>query len=139
MTKLNKIMCVIAATAVLVAFSGDMYAAKKEKKETTASAVNDKCPMSGKAINEKCTSAISYSVCCKGCAKKAGKAPTKALAKISELPNETCPMKGKDISDKSPKVTFAVAFCCGKCKTGFDKDPAKHLAKIKAAKKEDKG
>lgn len=50
--------------------------------------------------------------------------------------NETCPVKGDPIDPKctSQHDGKLIAFCCGKCKAAFDKEPAKYAAKIVPAK-----
>ena len=139
---MKKFTCIIAAVVIALAFSMDVTAAKKDKakkeeaKKEAPTPINDKCPLTGKAVNAEKTSTVTFNVCCKGCKKGATKNPTKALAKLTELPNKTCPMKGKDVTSSSPSVEVTVGFCCGKCKDNFDKDAAKHLAKVKAKKKE---
>lgn len=49
--------------------------------------------------------------------------------------NTTCPVADKPID---PAITVLhdgkrIAFCCGKCKAAFEKDPAKYLAKLPGA------
>jgi YHS domain-containing protein len=95
----------------------------------TASAVNSKCPISGKDVDKDKTSEVKVSFCCGNCKGKFEKDPTAALGKIDKLPNEKCPMAGKPVGDASSTVT--IGFCCGDCKEKFDKDPAKYLGKVK--------
>ena len=46
--------------------------------------------------------------------------------------NEKCPVSGTDVDPKFFVVHEGrrVAFCCGKCKAKFEKDPAKFAAKL---------
>lgn len=54
------------------------------------------------------------------------------LADESAPINEVCPVKGKDV-DGSKSVEYTASFCCGKCVTKFEKDPAKYAEKLAAA------
>ena len=54
------------------------------------------------------------------------------LPAFGEALNKTCPVKGKKIAeDKQTQLT--ISFCCGKCKSKFDKDPSAFLGKVAAA------
>lgn len=46
--------------------------------------------------------------------------------------NDVCPVKGKDV-DGSKAVEYTAIFCCGKCVTKFEADPAKYAGKLAAA------
>ena len=46
--------------------------------------------------------------------------------------NKTCPVKGK-AADGSTAVEVKVGFCCGRCVSKFEKDPAAVLAKVAEA------
>ncbi len=46
--------------------------------------------------------------------------------------NDVCPIKGKDV-DGSKVVEYTATFCCGKCVTKFEADPAKYASKLAAA------
>src|SRR5438552_16573342 len=56
----------------------------------------------------------------------------------------TCPVSGDKLGGDMGKPVVIVyqgqevKFCCADCKTDFDKDPAKYMAKIRAADKPDK-
>jgi|TARA_B100001123_G_scaffold255137_1_gene284593 bacterioferritin-associated ferredoxin len=96
-------------TAGLIGFGALAFAAK----EAPAPA-NDKCPVSGKAVNAEKT--ISVGVCCGSCAKKFAKDVKANLAKVDldnkdgDTVNKACPFSGK-----INKKTVVVAFCCGNC------------------------
>jgi YHS domain-containing protein len=50
----------------------------------------------------------------------------------------TCPVSGEKLGEMAPPYVFTykdqeVKLCCSGCKKDFDKDPAKYLAKIRAA------
>ncbi len=97
-------------TAILIGIGSLAFAAKK-----AAAPVNDKCPVSGKAVNAGCT--IGIGVCCGNCAKKVAKDVKGTLAKVKsdskdpDTVNSVCPLSGKGL-----KKVVTVAFCCGKCK-----------------------
>ena len=102
------------ATAVLIGFSFTFAADKKAPKP-----VNDKCPVSGKAINAEKTITVGF--CCGKCCGKAaktlkagGKKATDLLGKV-KANNKACPISGKALG--KPKLT--VAFCCGNCQGKF--------------------
>ncbi|MEM9284137.1 MAG: hypothetical protein AAGA96_20145 [Verrucomicrobiota bacterium] len=46
--------------------------------------------------------------------------------------NDVCPIKGKSV-DGSKAVDFTASFCCGKCVTKFEADPAKYAEDLAAA------
>jgi YHS domain-containing protein len=99
----------------------------------TAGVMNDKCPLSGKAVAADKSSDVTVKFCCGNCQAKFEKDPTACIGKVDKLPNEKCPVSGKAVGDASAKVS--VGFCCGDCKGKFDADPVKYLGKIKAAEK----
>ena len=95
--------------AAILGFGAYAFAAKK------ALPVNEKCPVSGKAINAEQT--IGIGVCCGNCAKKVAKDVKGTLAKLKsdskdpDTVNKSCPFSGKGL-----KKVVTVAFCCGNCK-----------------------
>jgi YHS domain-containing protein len=53
----------------------------------------------------------------------------------------TCPVSGEKLGDMAPPCVFTyqgqeVKLCCSGCKKDFDQDPARYLAKIRAADKD---
>jgi YHS domain-containing protein len=67
---------------------------------------------------------------------------TTAMAEVSTntVPDllPTCPVSGDKLGEMGKAFTFAyqgqeVKLCCRDCKTDFDKDPEKYVAKIRAA------
>ena len=88
-------------SAVLIGLSLT-YAAKKAPKP-----VNEKCPISGKAIDAKQT--VDVGVCCGNCAKKVTKDPKLTLKAKGDF--KKCPISGKPA-----KKTVTIGFCCGNCK-----------------------
>ncbi len=107
---MKKILAIASALAICVAFS---FAAKK-----APSPANEKCPVSGKAVDAEQT--IGIGVCCGNCAKKVAKDVKGILAKVksdnkgggdSEPVNTKCPISGK-----GSKKVVTVGFCCPKCK-----------------------
>ena len=95
--------------AAILGFGAYAFAAKK------AVPVNEKCPVSGKAINADQT--IGIGVCCGNCAKKVAKDVKGTLAKLKsdskdpDTVNKACPFSGKGL-----RKVVTVAFCCGNCK-----------------------
>jgi len=58
-------------------------------------------------------------------------------AKVADPVNKKCPISGKPI-DKAQVFVFkeqAIAFCCANCKSKFEKEPQKFLAKVDGFKK----
>ena len=96
-------------SAVLIGLSLT-YAAKKAPKP-----VNEKCPISGKAIDAKQT--VDVGVCCGNCAKKVTKDPKLALKANGDF--KKCPISGKPA-----KKTVTIGFCCGNCKGKASKKPS---------------
>ena len=102
----------IAVAAILV-FGAYAFAAK-----IAAVPVNEKCPVSGKAVDADQT--IGIGVCCGNCAKKVAKDVKGILAKVksdskdSDTVNSVCPISGKGL-----KKVVTVAFCCSKCKSKY--------------------
>jgi len=98
---MKKFITIFAALALCLSFS---YAGPKKG----AAAVNDKCPISGKAIDKAQT--VQLGVCCGNCAKKAAKDVKGTLAKANGDFTK-CPFSGKPAKKK-----VTVGFCCGNCK-----------------------
>lgn len=106
--------------------------------------VNSECPLSGEAIDAEQTAVFhgaKVGLCCKKCLAKFEKDPATVAAKVVyDVPaNEKCPVSDKGV-DAEQVATFTanVAFCCGKCKGKFDKDPDKFIAKVEFDAKEKK-
>jgi YHS domain-containing protein len=69
-------------------------------------------------------------------------APTLADGSTNATPDllTTCPVSGDKLGEMGKPYVFTykgqeVKLCCGGCKKDFDKDPAKYVAKIRAADK----
>lgn len=99
---------------------------------------NEKCPMSGKAVNkEKSLEVDGQRVyfCCKDClakAKSSSKADQSALVataykEVKAVGNKTCPVSGKAIeAGKGKEETWEghkVTLCCPNCEKAFQKEP----------------
>ena len=102
------------AIAAILGFGAYTFAAKKAPVP-----VNEKCPVSGKAVDADQT--IGIGVCCGNCAKKVAKDVKGILAKVKsdskedpDTVNKRCPISGKGL-----KRVVTVAFCCGKCKSKY--------------------
>ncbi len=100
--------------------------------ETVKSLFNDKCPMSGAAVDPTKTSDYKVEFCCKNCKAKFDKDPAAHLAKAAEGEAGKCIYNGKEATTSS---TLTIGFCCDNCKGKFDKEPKAHLTKVKPAAK----
>ncbi len=79
-------------------------------------------------------------LCCKGCRKDFNKEPAKFLSKIEaaakkvkKYPAKICVMSGEPLPAEAPATIFKgqeFKFCCEDCQKKFDKDPARHAAKL---------
>lgn len=91
-----------------------------------------------------------FRLCCKDCAKKVEKDPSKYAEELDKAirkeqgknyPLTTCPVTGEKLGSMGEPVERIVAnrlirFCCKGCFKKFDADPAKYIAKVDAARKE---
>ena len=122
-----------------------MLAAIAEPEEV-ATAINMKCPVTGKDIDAAFTSELDgklIAFCCGKCKAKFDADPDSFRAKLGleqavVAINMKCPVTGKDID---PAFTSEldgkrVAFCCGKCKAKFDADPDAFRTKLGLEKKD---
>jgi len=73
-------------------------------------------------------------------------ADTNSAAATPPKPDKlaTCPVSGDKLGEMGKPYVFVyqgqeIKLCCPGCKKDFDKDPAKYVAKIRAADKADKG
>ena len=87
--------------------------------------------------------------CCKGCIPKFEKDPAKYMAVVDKAliaeqtktyPVDTCVVGGGKLGDMGDPVDYLygtrlVRFCCKGCVPKFQKEPAKYLAMLDAAKK----
>jgi YHS domain-containing protein len=95
--------------------------------------VNEKCPLTGKAISEE-AGHVTVKFCSEDCREKYESDPVPFLIKVDRLPNEKCPVSGKPI-DRNWAFTVAVGFCSEECKETFEKEPVKYLPRIKGPEK----
>ena len=102
-------------------------------KEGGKKPINDKCPISGKDVDNSKTSSVKIYFCCGKCLGKFNKEPGKYLAKAAAAEDGKCPMSGK-ATKETKCAEVVVGFCCGKCKGKFDEAPKKHLGKVVPAK-----
>jgi YHS domain-containing protein len=104
--------------------------------------VNDKCPVSGAAIDANffvLHEGKRVAFCCGKCKAKFEKDPAAFAAKLpgaAPAPaapvNDKCPVSGAAV-DPAHVVEHdgrRVAFCCGKCQAKFEQDPSKFVAKL---------
>jgi len=101
--------------------------------------LNDKCPVSGEAVDAKVTvehEGRLVAFCCEKCKATFVADPAKFVGKLDAAPvlspdlNDVCP-----VSNQPAKAQIFVdhdglriAFCCEKCQAKFVADPAKYLA-----------
>ncbi|MCA8975239.1 MAG: YHS domain-containing protein [Planctomycetes bacterium] len=125
------------------------YLGKLPKVETPApaatAAINDTCPVSGKPVDPACFvdhDGRRIAFCCGKCKAAFEKEPAKYLDKLPKVEtpapaataaiNDICPVSGKAV-DPACFVDHEgrrIAFCCGKCKAAFEKEPAKYADKL---------
>ncbi len=99
-----------------------------------ADAVNDKCPISGKAADGSKSVEFVAKFCCNKCCAKFAKDPTAYAAQAAKTEDGKCVISGKPISKAQYKVNIAV--CCGKCKKKGAADPKALFAKLQKKKKD---
>ncbi len=118
--------------------------------QVVADPINKTCPVSGQPINEGFTSTFedqTVGFCCDKCKAKFDKDPAKFAEKLGGKQvkagpfNTLCPLSGEPVKADQVSIfeDLEVAFCCGKCKAAFDKNPKQFAAKITAMRKESKG
>ncbi len=121
-----------------------LAAARKEiaDREARNKPINDKCPVSGADVDPQffvLHEDKRVAFCCGKCKAKFEKDPAAFAAKLpgaAPAPaapvNDKCPVSGAAV-DAAHFVDHdgrRVAFCCGKCKAKFEKDPSKFVAKL---------
>lgn len=118
--------------AVLFIFTLSIGLAQAE--DTAKVLFNDKCPISGQAVDDAKTSDYKVEFCCNNCKAKFDKNPAKHLDKAAEAEAGTCIFNGRPAKTNS---TLTVGFCCGNCKGKFDKEPNKYIGKVTPAEKKE--
>jgi hypothetical protein len=98
-----------------------------------ADAINDKCPISGKASDGSKSVELVAKFCCGKCVAKFEKDPTAYAAQVAKAADGKCAFSGKDAEEES-KISIAV--CCGKCKKKGAADPKALFAKLQKKKKD---
>ena len=111
------------------------------------------CTITGKALDADSPHVIVggtrlVRACCGNCVKKIAEDPAPHLEKlnaaliaqqIADYPLENCPISGKGIASKGDPLDVLygntlVRLCCGGCVAGYEKDPAKYAAEVRAAR-----
>ncbi|MEC7863080.1 MAG: hypothetical protein VYC70_10705 [Verrucomicrobiota bacterium] len=100
-----------------------------------ADAVNDKCPISGKAVDGSKSVELVAKFCCGKCVAKFEKDPTTYASKVAKAADGKCAFSGKDV-DEDAESKINIAVCCGKCKKKGAADPKALFAKLQKKKKE---
>ena len=103
-----------------------------QAEEDTKALINDKCPISGRDVDDTKTSDYKVEFCCKDCKAKFDDSPGLYLEKAAAAEAGTCIFNGKPAKTSS---TLTVGFCCNNCKGKFDKDPKKYIGKVVPAVK----
>ncbi len=98
-----------------------------------ADPINDKCPVTGKAVDAERTVDVSIQFCCGKCKTKFDDAPEKSFRKVSKSDEGKCPISGDD-ADASHTSTVTIGVCCGNCQGKVKADPKKYIADTKAKK-----
>lgn len=106
----------------------------------TAAPSNEKCPVSGKAVDESVVSkhTVVVGFCCGKCQAKFEEDPAAMADKLVEAVgkpvNSTCPISGEEIDDSKTlnHKGKLVAFCCGKCLAKAKDDASTFAEKVKA-------
>jgi endogenous inhibitor of DNA gyrase (YacG/DUF329 family) len=103
--------------------------------------VNKKCPMSGKDVDAAARTELTVNIglCCARCqgkfevdAEMKEDAVRKHAGSKESPANTKCPVSNKDVKkENTSAASMTVAFCCDMCKSEFDKDPKKHITKVK--------
>lgn len=137
-------------------------AAKDEKKDADLSALQkesypvETCVVSGEKLGGDMGEPVDYfyknrlvRFCCKGCVAKFEKEPEKYLAKLdsavidkekADYPLDTCVVSGDKLGgDMGEPIDYVVAnrlvrLCCKGCIKEIEKDPAKYILKVDAAR-----
>lgn len=90
-----------------------------------------------------------YRLCCKDCIKRVKKNPARYATELDKAirrdqgknyPLKTCPVSGEKLGSMGEPVERIVAnrlikLCCNGCMKAFDKEPAKYVAIVDAARK----
>ena len=136
-------------------------AAKDEKELADLAALQkksypiDTCVVSGEKLGGDMGDAFDYfhngrlvRFCCKGCVPKFEKEPEKYLSKLDaaviereavSYPLDTCVVSGEKLGSMGEPINHVVAnrlvrLCCKGCIKDLEKDPAKYLSKVDAAR-----
>jgi endogenous inhibitor of DNA gyrase (YacG/DUF329 family) len=94
-----------------------------------AEAINDKCPVSGKAVKEGKVVEAKVGFCCEKCKGKFDAEPAKFLKKAAGAKEGMCPVSGKPV-DEDQTSTVSIGVCCGKCESKVAEDPKKFLGDV---------
>jgi YHS domain-containing protein len=96
-----------------------------------SAAINDICPVKGKAADGSKSVEYTATFCCEKCVAKFEKDPAKYAKKVAEAEEGKCAFSGKDV-DAEATSTVKIAVCCGGCEKKVTAEPEKYLGKIKA-------
>jgi YHS domain-containing protein len=146
-----------AAALALAAFApamaqekkGDSLAWQKNNYPTEMCVVSDEKLGSMGAPFEHVHEGRLVLLCCKGCVSGFQKDPAKYLQALDaavikkqtpDYPLDTCVVGGGKLGSMGEPANYVhegrlVRFCCAGCTKGFQKDPAKYVAKIEEAEK----
>lgn len=110
------------------------------------------CPVTGDKYDidaiDKVIGTRYIKLCCKGCKRKLSANPAKYLAEIdkalikaqlADYPLKNCPVSGEPLGSMGDPIdqlygTTLVRLCCKGCIKSFEKEPAKYIEKLDAAR-----
>lgn len=98
-----------------------------------AGAINDKCPVSGRAVDEDHSVDVVVSFCCGNCKSKFDAKPAEFFEKVSKAEEGKCPLTDRNV-DAEKTSTVSVGVCCEKCETKLKEDPKKFITKVEPKK-----
>ncbi len=123
-------------------------------KQQVAYYPTDVCLIMGEKIMEPVNYVYQnrlFQFCCPMCVRGFKKSPEKTIKRLDEAvvkkeaksyPLKTCLVSGEKLNDSAVNYVFAnqlVKLCCGGCKTAFNKEPTKYMAKKQQAVVKSKG
>ena len=98
----------------------------------SAEPVNEKCPVSDKAVDAEKTVSYTATFCCKKCVAKFNKDPLAYAEKVAGAAEGKCPISGKDV-DPAATAEVVIGACCGKCVKKISAEPGKFFGKLQKA------
>ena len=132
--KIIKLTTLVVCVAAFCFAQGIAKEPGAGKAITIDKAINDICPIKGKAVKKAVGVKVSF--CCKKCLAKFKKKPGDYLVKFAKSEASKCPVSGKDV-DVSKKSTVVIGVCCNGCAKKMKAAPKKYIGKVKLKKAKD--